>query len=1414
LLQELSADLSYALSNIDRDKISKISEQALRESEDRYRDLVENSLDIICSHDMDGKILSLNKRGAQLLDYAHDDLLKMNIRDILIPDVRSGFDNYLSEIRLNGSARGIMAVQTAAGKKRVWEYYNTLRTDGVSTPIVRGTAQDVTERRRAEEQARITEARLRNIIEHSTNLFYSHTTDQVLTYVSPQSRHFLDCEPEEAMIRWTEFVTDNPANQIGITAAQKAIDTAQRQPPYELELKTKHGRIIWVEVFEAPVVSNGRTVAIVGSLNDITDRKKAEAALKSNEELFRRLFQESTDPILILDDRGFTDCNQAAISILDYSSKDEFLNKKPWELSPTKQPDGRLSSEKAEAMIKKALEQGHNRFEWMHSKSDGTEFPVEVMLTSVILDGRQSYYTVWRDISERKIAEQKLLLQSSALNAAASGIVITDAKGTIEWVNLAFSSLTGYAPEELIGKNPRDIVKSGMHDQAFYKNMWNTILAGNVWRGEIINRRKDGSLYTEDQTITPLKDQMGNITHFIGIKTDVSQRKKIEEALRESNERFKLISRATNDAVWDWNIVNNDLWWNDRFYSLLGFNPSETKPTIEKWSSTIHPKDKENVLNHLYEAINGISLGWSEDFRIQLADRSYGYVYNRAYIQRDENGKALRMIGSMTDMTIFKKSEQQLIKSENRLRAIVDTEPECVKTLASDGTVLSMNAAGLRMIEADSADEVVGKSVYGLIDTKDQEAFKQLLQNVFNGQTGSLQFQIIGLKGNRRSLDTHVVPLRDEDGNITSLLGVTRDITDRQKADENRKENEAKLKVILESTTDGILAIDPNGVVFMANPRFFELWKIPESIRNSRNDKDLIDFVLEQLVDPEAFLAKVKMLYASNDNSMDTLEFKDGRIFERLSAPLLSGTTSLGRLWSFRDITDRKQSEEALRESEEKYKSFFDDDLTGDFISTPEGKLLACNPAFAKMFGYDTVEETLQIDVHSLYSDKKARENMLVRLKREKRLEYFSSELIRKDGKKIYVIENMIGTFDKSGKLTEIKGYLFDDTRRRSLETQLIQAQKMESLGTLAGGIAHDFNNILAIIMGHTSLIQRKAEGNTHVVQNAETITKATQRGAGLVKQLLTFARKTEIVLESILIQDTVNEITKFIDQTFPKTIVVHSDCAPNLPPILADATQIHQVLLNLCINARDAMPHGGTLTISAQRITKLHAHDRNTKTQAVEFVHLKVSDTGVGIEENVKNHIFEPFFTTKGRDRGTGLGLATVYGIIESHRGFIDVESEVGKGSTFNLYFPVQQSFIQHEVDTALVSEIAGGKETVLIVDDEESMRYYLKSILSEKGYHVLSASDGQEALDEFKKHADDIGLVLTDLGLPKISGEEFLETIFKINPAVKAIVASGYFESKMKVMLVKLGVKEFVQKPYAPDEILQKVREVIDLP
>ncbi len=514
-----------------------------------------------------------------------------------------------------------------------------------------------------------------------------------------------------------------------------------------------------------------------------------------------------------------------------------------------------------------------------------------------------------------------------------------------------------------------------------------------------------------------------------------------------------------------------------------------------------------------------------------------------------------------------------------------------------------------------------------------------------------------------------------------------------------------------------------------------------------------------------------------------------------------------------RDTTERKRAEEALRTSEEKYREFFNDDLAGAFISKPDGKLLSCNMSFARIFGFNSVDDALRYNLIALYPKSRlfAEVRDLVRL--NGKLEHYEIQLRRHDGSPVYIIQNVIGKFGERGNLLEIKGYIFDNTRHKLLEEQLRQAQKMESIGTLAGGIAHDFNNILAIIMGHAQLLMRGDQEIARKLKSAETINRAVQRGAKLVRQILTFARRDEVVFEPVHLNLVVEELHKMLAETFPKVIDFSLKLDVALPTTIADPSQVHQALLNLCVNARDAMPNGGTLTIETELVHGLFLRERFPEAHDHLYACLRVSDTGTGMSPDVLSRMFEPFFTTKEIGKGTGLGLAVVYGVTKSHKGFVDVTSNVDNGTSFTLYFPIRRA--EEEMELGLAGEFDGqqkSKETILVVEDEEMLLELVTGLLQGQGYVVLTAVNGEEALDIYRKRNAEIGLVLTDLGLPKIDGWEAFQRMKEINPAVKVIFASGYIDPTLRSNLMGAGAKGLVQKPYMPEEILNRVRELIN--
>lgn len=428
-----------------------------------------------------------------------------------------------------------------------------------------------------------------------------------------------------------------------------------------------------------------------------------------------------------------------------------------------------------------------------------------------------------------------------------------------------------------------------------------------------------------------------------------------------------------------------------------------------------------------------------------------------------------------------------------------------------------------------------------------------------------------------------------------------------------------------------------------------------------------------------------------------------------------------------------------------------------------------------------------------------------------KRFKVQKAEYMTREGKRIYVKESALGKFNLSDKPAQGDGHVTDETGERQLEEELFQSQRLEALGTLVGGIAHDFNNILSVITGHVSLMERWRTNPERFMKSFEAVKKATERGAGTARQLLTFARKVEVVTERVRIGDVIKEIVELLKATFPEKIVFDVKIEGDIPSIPADSNQIHQALLNLCVNARDAMLKGGTISIVVKKIGRRDLNEHFPEVEADQYVKVTVSDTGSGMNHEILGHIFEPFFTTKG-GRGTGLGLSVVYGIMKAHSGLIDVETRVGQGTTFSLYFPVPPQTIETlSGEKERVESPNGHGEVILAIEDEEPLRDILKAILEESGYKVLLAPDGIRGLQIYRDHLNEINLVLLDMGLPEMSGAEVLAGLLLLNPHVKVISASGYLEPEVEADAFEIGALDFLPKPYKVEELLMKVHRAL---
>jgi len=523
------------------------------------------------------------------------------------------------------------------------------------------------------------------------------------------------------------------------------------------------------------------------------------------------------------------------------------------------------------------------------------------------------------------------------------------------------------------------------------------------------------------------------------------------------------------------------------------------------------------------------------------------------------------------------------------------------------------------------------------------------------------------------------------------------------------------------------------------------------------------------------------------------------------------------------DISERTRAELALRSSESRYRRIYETAREGIWLMEAEtGQLLDVNPFLELLLGYSRHEMLGKRPWDlGLYDDPEA-----ARSRFEANLAGgfgFEQEVMlrTKSGQPVFV-EAITSTYDLGGRRVT-QANLRDVTERARLQEQIRQMQKLDSIGRLAGGVAHDFNNLLNIISAHVDVLGREKLDAAKRAESAGSIHKAVERGSAVVRQLLTFARKTEIAFEPTDVNAVVREVASMLRETFPKQVRVSTKLAEEVPRVHADPNQLHQAVLNLAMNARDAMTQGGVLTLGTDVVSAETLRAKFPEAPDGSYAELCVADTGVGMDVDTRQRIFEPFFTTKGA-KGQGLGLAVVYGIVNSHRGYVDVESEVGKGTTFRIYIQVPEGIANladvasparrksSRRSTAPAKDASGKHATILFVEDEETLLSPIREFLEEEGFEVLTAVDGAQAVKVHAENADRIEVVLLDLGLPRLGGWEAFLRMRERQPGLRCIVASGDIATDQRGAMEAAGVRASVRKPYGMSEILRVVRNVLD--
>jgi two-component system cell cycle sensor histidine kinase/response regulator CckA len=763
-------------------------------------------------------------------------------------------------------------------------------------------------------------------------------------------------------------------------------------------------------------------------------------------------------------------------------------------------------------------------------------------------------------------------------------------------------------------------------------------------------------------------------------------------------------------------------------------------------------------------------------------------------------------------------AEEQQLEANETLHAIFRASPVGIFAVDGSGKVLIWNPA---------AERLFGRSEAAAVDHPlALNDFQETRERVLSGQTfADLELVRETREGSRIDLSMSTVPLRDANGAIAGVLAITADVTERNRAQEAERDTERKYRRIFDYAPMGIYQAQPDGTLTTVNTDLVQMLgydSVPELLgRNLQREL----FVTDGDGEPDLLLQPggardFEMRWRTKNGETIWVNLNSHRVADE------SGKTQYFDGFVF-DISKRKRAEAELDAERSLIRTMFEQLPVGVLVRGFDNHSGHANETMAKILGLSTAE-LVTLAPAEIFTSIKAEtvdgvavlpnDGLHEQLLSNRHIEPQELHITSRAGVKRTVQMTTAPLTRHDGVAFGTVMVVADVTQQYVLEGQLMQSQKMESIGTLAGGVAHDFNNLLTVILGYTEMALRRHATDEKTQTLLGEVQKAGNRASSLTRQLLAFSRRQRLEMKTIYLNEIARDLMNMLQRIIGEDIEVHFKESAFLSPVYADPSQVQQVLLNLAVNARDAMPNGGEITITTQNVTIDEQYHREHPYAAPgDYVQLIVTDNGTGMDEVTRQRIFEPFFTTKEVGRGTGLGLSMVYGIVKQHNGIIEVESGLGSGSSFYIYLPAQALPLADALHEKLPT-LRGGSETILVAEDEESLRGLTRATLEPWGYTILLAKDGLEAISLYLEHRESISLLLFDLIMPKLGGGEAYEQILALGHKVPALFMTGYsvdivqdkFVTQNK-FLERTG-SQVIQKPYTSDYLVQKVREVLD--
>ena len=1024
------------------------------------------------------------------------------------------------------------------------------------------------------------------------------------------------------------------------------------------------------------------------------------------------------------------------------------------------------------------------------------------------------------DITDRKTAELELRESEERLAFVLEG----SREGFWDWNmetgtvqrNERWAEMLGYSFEDIGFTVPQweELVHPEDKDRAWKSIMEH--LEGHTSEHECEYRMltRDGSWkWILDRARVVKRDKHGKPLRMAGTHTDIADQKKVEEALRESEQRMRAITDSTQDGI----VVVRDrgeiTYWNSAAERIFGHKSSEA---IGKDFHTLlgPPGHRESYLEALGQfAQKGASNVTGRTLQMEAMRQNGEKFPLELSLSRFQTGDSWNVVCVIRDITERKKWEDEIIKWSS----VVQHAQWGVVYSGSDLLSLeSMNPSFARM-HGYTVEELTGRPIFDVFAPDERSALPQHIAKTHQKGSHTWESKHLRKDGSVFPVLINATAVRDSEGKVLYRAVNVLDITEQKQSEQQLRQSEERYRTVADFNYDWEYWIDTETNLEYVSPSCERITGY--SAQEFMDDPSLMG----RIIHPDDLQLVLNHFNQARNVDHDRPNDLDFRIIRRdeetrwiahaCQAVYNKEGKPLGRRASNRDITDRKFAEEALRESEQRYRAVVDNLQVGISIINREMEIVAINPFFRTY--YPDVQPDMGQICYCSYNDPP----------RSSPCTYCPCVLTFQDGK----VHECETETPQGGKIRNYRivscpvkdehdhvqlviELVEDVTERRALYAQLAQVQKMEAIGTLAGGVAHDFNNILQVVLGYSEILLDDEELPQRCRSDLQRVIESARRGADLVQRLLTFSRKTEINSQPLDLNDRINELRKMLERTLPKMVSIDLHLAGKLAKINADKTQIDQILMNLAVNARDAMPEGGKLLFETANImideyyaqTHLGSHPG-------PHVLVTVTDNGSGIDRETLEHIFEPFYTTKGVGKGTGLGLAMVHGIVKNHGGTVMCYSEPGKGTTFRIYFPALISE-EHEEETMDKPMPPGGSETILLVDDDEFVLDIGSRNLRNAGYEVITASSGKEALQIYEQRSSDIDLVLLDLMMPEMGGKQCLEGLLTFNPSVKVVIASGFSANGPQKDVLCDGARAFVNKPFDMRQSLRVVREVLD--